>query len=114
MFRRPLHPERVKATMPTPLMMLRCVGKAAANFFGGGIAGDVLFEVLPDLAGDAWKWWHGQRDAEQRRQDLAAVALASPAQVKQEVGQIVLEVAGDKPPAQQKQLEIYLSLVPGQ
>src|SRR5262245_32539119 len=100
--------------MPTPLMMLRCVGKAAANFFGGGIAGDVVFEVLPDLAGDAWKWWHEKRDQEQRRQDLAAVAQATPGQVKQEVKEIVLEFAADRPPAEQKQLEIYLSLVPGQ
>jgi serine/threonine protein kinase/lipoprotein NlpI len=95
-------------------MLMRAVGKAAANFFGGGVAGDVIFEVLPDLAKDAWKWWHGDRNAEQRRQDMAAVAQATPAQVRQEVKDIVQEVAADRPPEQQKQLEIYLSLVPGQ
>lgn len=100
--------------MANPLFLLRAVGKAAANFFGGGFAGDVMFEVLPDVANGAWKWWHGERDAEQRRQDLAAVALASPNDVKAEVQGIVLEVAGDKPPAVQKELEIYLSLLPGQ
>jgi serine/threonine protein kinase/Tfp pilus assembly protein PilF len=100
--------------MANPMVLLRCVGKAAANFFGGGVAGDLLFEVLPDVAGDAWKWWHKDRDAEGRRQDLAALAQASPAEVKKQVHEIVHEVAGDKPPEQQKALEIYLSLVPGQ
>jgi serine/threonine protein kinase len=100
--------------MPNPLVLLRCVGKAAANFLGGGIAGDVLFELLPDLANGAWKWWHKDRDADQRRQDLAAVAQATPAQVQQEVAAIVHEVAADKPLAEQKALGIYLSLVPGQ
>jgi serine/threonine protein kinase/Tfp pilus assembly protein PilF len=100
--------------MPNPFLLLRCIGKAAANFLGGGIAGDVLFEILPDAANDAWKWWHKDRDAEQRRQDVAAVAAATPAEVKQEVAAIVREVAADKPPEVRKQLEVYLSLVPGQ
>src|SRR5262245_7412621 len=100
--------------MANPFLLLRCVGKAAANFFGGGIAGDVLFEVLPDVAGEAWKWWHGQRDAGQRREDLAAVALATPAEVKGQVAAIVLEFAGGRPPGEQKALEVYLSLIPGQ
>src|SRR5262245_10438711 len=100
--------------MSRPLLLLRCVGKAAANFFGGGIAGDVLFEVLPDVAGEAWKWWHGQRDAGQRREDLAAVALATPAEVKGQVAAIVLEFAADRPPGEQKALGVYLSLIPGQ
>lgn len=100
--------------MPKPLMLMRCVGRAAANLFGGGIAGDVLFEILPELAADIWKWWHRDRDPEQRRNDLAAVAIATPAQLQEQIGQIVQEVAGDKPAVQQKALEIYLSLVPGQ
>ncbi len=100
--------------MANPLVLLRCVAKAAANFFGGGVAGDVFFEVLTDVAGDAWRWWHKDRDAEQRRQDLAALAQASPAEVKQQVLEIVKEVAADRPAEEQKALEIYLSLVPGQ
>ncbi|MFO0843716.1 MAG: serine/threonine-protein kinase [Gemmataceae bacterium] len=100
--------------MANPFILLRCIGKAAANFLGGGIAGDVLFEILPDAAHDAWKWWHTDRDAEQRRQDLAAVALATPAEIKQEVAAIVDEVAADRPPEVRHQLSIYLSLVPGQ
>jgi serine/threonine protein kinase len=100
--------------MANPLNLLRCIGKAAANFFGGGIAGDVVFDVLPDLANDAWKWWHKDRDADQRRQDLAAVAQATPAQVNAEVQAIVQEVAADKPVEQQKALGVYLSLVPAQ
>ncbi|MFO0877783.1 MAG: serine/threonine-protein kinase [Gemmataceae bacterium] len=100
--------------MPNPLLFFRCVGRAAANFFGGGIAGDVVFEVLPELAGDVWKWWQGARDADQRRQDLAALAAASPAHIQEEIRAIVAEVVAQRPSVDPQALELFLSLVPGQ
>src|SRR5262249_45801128 len=78
------------------------------------VAGDLVCEVIPDLAADAWKWWHGERNAEQRRLDLAAAAQATPADCQKEVAGIVLELAGDLPAAQQEALGLSLSLVPGQ
>ena len=77
--------------MANPLHLLKCVAKAAGNAFGAGFAGDVVFELLPELANDAVKWWRTDRNAEQRRQDLAAVAVATPHQVKEEVQAIVAE-----------------------
>ena len=100
--------------MPGAFLLLKFIGKAAANFVGGGVAGDVLFEVLPEVAEGAWKWWHAERNVEQRRLDFAEVAAATPAQIQQQIASIVLEVAADKPEANRKALEIYLSLIPGQ
>lgn len=100
--------------MANALVFLRCVGKAAANAVGGGFAGDLFFEALPEVAAAAWKWWAADRNPDERRADLAAVAQATPQEVCGVARQIVLEVAGDKPAATQQALEVYLSLVPGQ
>src|SRR5262249_6936476 len=83
-------------------------------FVGGGVAGDLVCEVIPDLAADAWKWWHGERNAEQRRQDVADVAQATPSDCQKQINDIVLEFAADKPAAQKEALALYLSLVPPQ
>jgi serine/threonine protein kinase/Tfp pilus assembly protein PilF len=96
------------------LFFLRCVGKAVANAAGAGIAGDVLFEALPEVARVAWKWWGQNRTPEQRQQDLAQVAAAPAEQVRLEAKDIVLELAADRPAEEQKALEAYLTLVPGQ
>ncbi|MBY0233078.1 MAG: protein kinase [Gemmataceae bacterium] len=93
---------------------LRCVAKAACNAVGGGVVGDVLFDVIPGAAGGVWKWWAGARSPEQRRQDLAAVAAASPSDIRKEADALALEMCADKPEADRKALALYLSLVPGQ
>ena len=96
------------------LMFLKFVGKGVANAFGGGIAGDLLFEAVPEIAADVWKWWSAGRTADQRRADLAELAQASSSDVREQVAAIVLEVAADAPSATQQALALYLSLVPGQ
>ena len=37
--------------MRTPFLLLKFVGKALLNVVGGGIAGDLLIDTLPDMAG---------------------------------------------------------------
>ena len=100
--------------MSTPLVFLRCVAKAACNAVGGGVVGDVLFDVLPEMAGEVWKWWDGERTPEQRRADLAAIATVTPSEAKAQVDLLVLELAADRPESQKQALALYLSLVPGQ
>jgi tetratricopeptide (TPR) repeat protein len=100
--------------MLNPMILLKLVGKAVGNAVGGGIAGDLVFEAIPDIAADVYKWWSKDRNPEQRRADLQAVAQAPPAEVKEQVAAIVHEVAGDKPAAEQQALALYLSLIPGQ
>jgi tetratricopeptide (TPR) repeat protein len=100
--------------MGAPLILLKVVGKAAANFVGGGVAGDVLFDVLPDVATEAWKWWSRQRNPQERQADLQALAQTPTVALRAQVAEVVEEVAGDKPAATQEALQIYLSLIPGQ
>jgi tetratricopeptide (TPR) repeat protein len=100
--------------MHVPLVFLKLVGKGVANAFGGGIAGDLLFEALPEIAADAWKWWAAERSPEQRRADLSALAQASPSEVRAEIADIVLELVAAKPTLNQQALAMYLSLIPGQ
>jgi tetratricopeptide (TPR) repeat protein len=100
--------------MSAPLLLLKVVGKAAANFVGGGVAGDVLFDVLPEVAGHAWKWWSQERTPEQRQAELEALARTPTVDLRAQVKAVALEVAGDKPVATQEAIQIYLSLLPGQ
>jgi formylglycine-generating enzyme required for sulfatase activity len=98
--------------MQTPFAILRVVGKALLNAAGGGIAGDLLIDVIPDVAQDVWAWWRKERTPEQRRADLQALAQAPPAEVQAAVQQVVAEVAGDRPIEEQIRLSRYLSEVP--
>src|SRR5262245_15886154 len=100
--------------MKIPLLLLKFVGKAVGNALGGGIAGDLIFDVIPEVAAEGYKWWKKDRKPEEQQADLVAVANASPEEVKEQAKQIVEEVAADKPPEVKKDLEIYLSLIPGQ
>ncbi len=100
--------------MRVPLLLLKFVAKGVANACGGGIAGDLLFEALPEIAAEVYKWWSAERSPEQRRADLAALAQASAAEVREQVHDIVLELAADQPTVNQQALGLYLSLVPGQ
>ena len=103
-----------REAMRTPLMLLKFAGKGLLNAFGGGIGGDLVFEVLPDVAADVWNWWSAERNAGERRADLAAVAQATPAEVRADIDILVKELALERPVATQQALGLYLSLIPGQ
>src|SRR5262249_10491033 len=76
--------------------------------------GELVFGVLPEVAEAAWGWWAAERKPEQRKEDLAQVAAATPEQVKLEAKDLVLEFAPDKPRQVQEALTAYLALIPGQ
>jgi len=38
------------------------LAKALGNALGGGFAGDLLVEVLPEVAKDGWAWWNREKD----------------------------------------------------
>src|SRR5262245_65101401 len=100
--------------MAYSLVLLKFLAKGALNFVTAGVGGDIVCEVLPDIARDVWKHWHRDRDAKQRQEDLAALAAAAPADVKAQVKLAVKEVAADKPVNTREALELYLSLIPDQ
>jgi serine/threonine protein kinase/lipoprotein NlpI len=98
--------------MRTPLILLRGIAKGLLNVLSGGLLGDVLGEMLPDVAEDVWGWWKKDRNDGQRRQDLEALAQASPAAVQDEARNIVLELASGAAPDLQLQMMTYLEQVP--
>src|SRR5436190_17571972 len=100
--------------MAYSLVLLKFLAKGALNMVTAGVGGDLMCEVLPEIAADVWKRWHGERDARQRQEDLAALAAAAPADVKAQVKEAVKEVAGDQPLNTQEALALYLSFIPDQ
>jgi formylglycine-generating enzyme required for sulfatase activity len=99
--------------MRLPLALLKVVGKGVLNAVGGGIAGDVVCDVLPEVARDVCAWWKKGRTPEEQRAEVRALAQASPAEVREAVREVVADLAAGRPPEVQKALELYLSQVPG-
>jgi serine/threonine protein kinase/Tfp pilus assembly protein PilF len=98
--------------MHTPLSLLKFVAKALGNAVGFGVAGDLVVDVLPEVARDVWQWWGTDRTAEQRRAEVEAVAQAGAEEVRLQASEIVLELIADKPPKVQQDVETYLTQVP--
>src|SRR5262249_48608665 len=46
------------SVMAYPLVLLKFLAKGALNAVSGGVGGDFLCEVLPDVAASVWGWWH--------------------------------------------------------
>ena len=95
-----------------PFSLLKFVAKALANVLGGGVAGDILLEVLPEVAEDVWRWWKEKRDQKQRRAELEEIVQTEGAKLRQQVAEIVQEVAADKPPAVRQAIQDYLNQMP--
>jgi formylglycine-generating enzyme required for sulfatase activity len=98
--------------MSLPFAFLKIVGKGVLNAVGGGFVGDVLVDVLPEVAQDVCAWWKKDRTPEQRRADVEALARAPEAAVRGAVDDIVLELAADRPPETREALSLYLRQVP--
>jgi serine/threonine protein kinase len=98
--------------METPWVLMKCVAKAVLNAVGAGFLGEVLIEVLPEVARDAWDAWSIARDEAQRRAEVEAVAQATPAAVTLAVAEVVEEVAADRSEADRQALATYLKQLP--
>ena len=98
--------------MQTPLALLRFIAKAVGNAFGAGIAGDLLVEVLPEVAKDIWDWWGSDRDSDQRRTDIEAIIQANFEEIERNVSHIVREEVPQLSSARQEEVAAYLMLVP--
>ncbi len=80
--------------MRSPLALLRFFAKAALNAVGGGVAGDFVVEVLPDMARDVWNWWGKDRPEQELRAEVQQIAQLTPAEAEQQAAQVVREEAG--------------------
>src|SRR5262245_14271110 len=99
--------------MHTPFALLRFVARAALNAVSGGMAGDFVFDVLPQMSKDVWGWWGKERTPEERKAELQALASAPATEVHQQIHLITNEVAADQPPEVKARLETYLTQMPG-
>ena len=84
--------------MSLPLRLLKIVGKVALNAVGGGIAGDLALDLLPEIAQHVWVWWTD--DAGDRVKEVESLTAASVEQIKAAVAEVVKEVvpASPQPP----------------
>lgn len=99
--------------MQAPNALLKFIGKAALNAVGGGLAGDLVIDVLPEVAKDVWGWWGKKRTPKQRQADVEALVQAPPQEVQLAVAEVVEEVAAEEPIEVKQALAAYLTQVPG-
>jgi formylglycine-generating enzyme required for sulfatase activity len=98
--------------MRAPLAFLKFVAKAALNYVGFGVAGDLAVEVLPDVARDVWEWWGKGTPAVQLRDEVQAVGQLSEPEALRLAAQAVTEEAKQQPPQQRDQVAVWLAQVP--
>ncbi len=98
--------------METPYALLKVIAKDALNAVGGGVAREILVEVLPDVAKDVWEWWSKHRDEAGRKADIEALAQTPTATLRKQAEQVVAEVAPDRSAAERGRVAGYLSLLP--
>src|SRR5687767_2251423 len=91
---------------------LRFVAKAALNHVGFGVAGDFALEVLPEIVKDVWSWWGKDRNPQQLRDDVQAVAALSPADVRRQVAAVIAEEAAGAPPEKREKVAIFVEQIP--
>jgi len=101
-----------KVAMHTPLNLLKFIAKSLGNAVGGGIAGDLIVEVLPGVAQDVWEWWRKDRTEQQRQAEIEAIAQAGTNEVREDAAKIVREVMPDKPAEVRQAVETYLTQIP--
>ena len=100
--------------MRTPLVLLKAIGRAALNYVGAGVLGDILIDALPEIANDTWDEWSKEKDAKERRAELEAVAQATGEQLAEAIKEVVHEVAAGSSPDVRDALSAYLRQVPAE
>jgi TPR repeat protein len=98
--------------MSVAFSFMKIAAKAVLNAVGGGITGDILVEVLPEVASEVWQWWGKGRSADQIQKELEAVAQLTPAEAVKQAGEAVAVEAGERSNTEQAALTLYLTLIP--
>ena len=94
--------------MRTPFIVLKYIGKAALNYVGAGVLGDVLV----DVAEDVMEKWAKETDEEERQEELEAVAQATAEEVRDGIARIVEEIAEEQSDDIRQAVSTYLTQVP--
>jgi hypothetical protein len=99
--------------MPSPFVLLKCIGKAvlknALHILGGGVPG---LDGLLGVAKDAMSEWKEHKAEQERRAELQAVAQAAAQDFRRQVAEVVADLAADQPEQIRQALADYLMQLP--
>jgi len=99
--------------MPGFVLLMRCVGRAAAKNAVRALARLVPFgEAVFDVALDTYDEYCKQQGEDALKDDLAELAQASPTEVRQAAEAIAAQVADGQPPEVRQALVAYLVQMP--
>src|SRR5947207_13745750 len=90
-------PAREVPLMATPLAFLKFVAKAVLNAVGGGVAGDFVVEVLPEVARDVWRRGANESSPEAVRAEVEALATLPRDAAARYAEAVAAEVAAGRP-----------------
>jgi formylglycine-generating enzyme required for sulfatase activity/serine/threonine protein kinase len=91
---------------------MRFVAQAVLKELKAGEAGKMVALVLANVVKDLWEAWGQHRTEDQRRSELVALAQVSPPEMREQVSQLIREVAAGEPEAVRQHLTTYLACVP--
>jgi len=98
--------------MRAPLF-LKCLAKAVLRYglrlFTAGLP---LGDLLVDIADGVMQDWQRQRDEQDRRAELQALAQGNAQEVRRQVAEVLAEVAAHQPEEVRETLAAYLAQVP--
>ncbi len=92
--------------------LFRFVCKAALECAGFGLAGDLVADVLPEMARLVYGWWVKDRPAADVRAEAQAVAQVSDEEARRLAARAVAEEAACRPEEVQLELISYLAQLP--
>ncbi|HKI35786.1 MAG TPA: protein kinase [Gemmataceae bacterium] len=92
--------------------LLKCIGKilvrAGGNAVGFGVAGDLAVGI----GEEAWKEWNREKNEQQRRAEVEAIVRMAADEFRQQVADVVREVAAGQSVAVQQQVSRCLEELP--
>src|SRR5258708_34171187 len=83
--------------MSASVTLLRFVARSLLNAVSGGIAGDLVCDVLPEGAQKTWGKWSKETNEGERQAEVAALAEASDEEVRRMVQQAGQAAAKEQP-----------------
>jgi eukaryotic-like serine/threonine-protein kinase len=93
----------------TPLAILKCIAKASLKAAGRYIG----FGGLPiEIAEEAWKDWHKEKAAAERRAELQALVAMAAGEFRRQVDAVVQQIAASESTEVRDHLSAYLQQVP--
>jgi eukaryotic-like serine/threonine-protein kinase len=95
-----------------PLPLLKCLAKALVHHGAKAVGLGAAWDIMVGVGEDVWKEWNRQSDEDQRRAEIASIVRMAGQEFRQQVEEIVHEVASDRTTEVQTELSRQLSELP--